>query len=294
MERNRGGRPRHPDILTPAEWRVLEELRKGGTNAEIAVRLGVSPDAVKYHISNMLGKLALHDRHQLAAWQAAAKRGRLRALLATPVGFVSLTRPLVWAGVGAVTLAGVAALAVILVILQGNREPEPIALPPTPPTETPPPSVRGTPTSQCAKPATGEEPRLQENNGPGTYRVGEYRIVIPEGMELAAYEGESETKAVSGLDVWESQVSFYHYQIKPGGLQVVVEVERREYYERRTTAPSVIVTKELVDSSGEYVRAIQRHCRCPGQYLSPDLRVLVTIYCHVKGESFEHPVKGEE
>ena len=57
MERRRGGRPRHPDILTPAEWGVLRELRAGGTNAEIAVRLGVSPDAVKYHISNMLGKL---------------------------------------------------------------------------------------------------------------------------------------------------------------------------------------------------------------------------------------------
>ncbi len=67
MERNRGGRPRHPDILTPAEWGVLLELRAGGTNAEIAVRLGVSPDAVKYHISNMLGKLDLGDRHELAA-----------------------------------------------------------------------------------------------------------------------------------------------------------------------------------------------------------------------------------
>ena len=59
MERNRGGRPRHPDILTPAEWRVLEELRDGGTNAEIAVRLGISPDTVKYHVSNMLAKLGV-------------------------------------------------------------------------------------------------------------------------------------------------------------------------------------------------------------------------------------------
>ena len=44
MERNRGGRPRDPDILTPAEGRVLEESRKGGTNAEVAVCLRVSPD----------------------------------------------------------------------------------------------------------------------------------------------------------------------------------------------------------------------------------------------------------
>ena len=77
MERDRGGRPRHPDILTPAEWRVLEELRKGGTNAEIAVRLGISPDAVKYHISNMLGKLGLEDRHALAAWTPKRRARRL-------------------------------------------------------------------------------------------------------------------------------------------------------------------------------------------------------------------------
>ena len=35
----RRGRPPHPGVLTPAEWRVLEELREGRTNAEIAVRL---------------------------------------------------------------------------------------------------------------------------------------------------------------------------------------------------------------------------------------------------------------
>ena len=67
MERNRGGRPRHPGILTPAERRVLDALREGGTNAEIAARLGISADGVKYHVSNMLGKLGLENRQQLAA-----------------------------------------------------------------------------------------------------------------------------------------------------------------------------------------------------------------------------------
>ena len=97
MERDRGGRPRHPDILTPAEWRVLEELRRGGTNAEIAVRLRVSPDAVKFHISNMLGKLDLDDRHALAAWRPPVERRRLPALLATPLG-LPFTRTLGWVG----------------------------------------------------------------------------------------------------------------------------------------------------------------------------------------------------
>ena len=125
MERRRGGRPRHPDILTPAEWGVLRELRAGGTNAEIAVRLGVSPDAVKYHISNMLGKLGLEDRHALATWQgeAVSARQRLRALLASPAALASLAslgRPLAWVGAGVAGAIIVAVAAVVLVAVLGG------------------------------------------------------------------------------------------------------------------------------------------------------------------------------
>ena len=145
MERNRGGRPSHPDILTPAEWRVLDELREGGTNAEIAVRLGLSPDTVKYHISNMLSKLGLEDRRQLAAWRPAAERSRLRALLALPLAFQSLARPLVWAGAGAVALAAVAAVVAVLVVVTGNGD-QPLVVSP-PPTETPQPTPSPTATA---------------------------------------------------------------------------------------------------------------------------------------------------
>ena len=93
MEHNRGGRPRHPDVLTPAEWRVLEALREGGTNAEIAARLGVSANTVRYHVSNMLAKLELRDRRALAAWRPEGDRGRLGALLALPAAVWSVGRP---------------------------------------------------------------------------------------------------------------------------------------------------------------------------------------------------------
>ena len=62
------GRPPYP-LLTPAEERVLQFIRKGHTNGEIAERLGVSLDAVKYHVSNMLGKLELRSREELAGWR---------------------------------------------------------------------------------------------------------------------------------------------------------------------------------------------------------------------------------
>lgn len=64
----RRGRPPHPEILTPSEQRVLELIRQGKTNSEIAYELSISIPGVKWHVSNMLGKLGLADRHELAAW----------------------------------------------------------------------------------------------------------------------------------------------------------------------------------------------------------------------------------
>src|SRR5947209_3491939 len=57
--RNPRGRPPHGDVLTPAEWRVLEAVRHGLSNPQIAKRQGVSLDAVKYHVANLLLKLGL-------------------------------------------------------------------------------------------------------------------------------------------------------------------------------------------------------------------------------------------
>ena len=50
----RRGRPPHPGDVTPAEERVLELVREGLPNAEIAIRLGISINTVRYHVSNLL------------------------------------------------------------------------------------------------------------------------------------------------------------------------------------------------------------------------------------------------
>jgi len=60
------GRPRHSDVLTPAEWRVVEAVRHGMSNPTIARRLGISLDAVKLHVSGALGKLGFEGRRPLA------------------------------------------------------------------------------------------------------------------------------------------------------------------------------------------------------------------------------------
>lgn len=75
------GRPRHDDVLTPAEWRVLEQVRAGRANAEIAVRLGILVSTVRYHLGNILGKLELPDRAAMAAWDGEPRRVRAWAPL---------------------------------------------------------------------------------------------------------------------------------------------------------------------------------------------------------------------
>ena len=54
--------------MTPAEWRVADSIRHGMTNRLIAERLGVSADAVKFHVANVLLKLGFSSRIELRRW----------------------------------------------------------------------------------------------------------------------------------------------------------------------------------------------------------------------------------
>jgi DNA-binding CsgD family transcriptional regulator/predicted enzyme related to lactoylglutathione lyase len=76
------GRPPHPDLLTPAEWQVLDWVRHGLGRAEIARRRGTSVDAVKYHLANISGKLGVRGR-ALRHWPGVPASHRRRTL-ATP------------------------------------------------------------------------------------------------------------------------------------------------------------------------------------------------------------------
>jgi DNA-binding CsgD family transcriptional regulator/catechol 2,3-dioxygenase-like lactoylglutathione lyase family enzyme len=72
MPRERG-RPPYADVLTPAEWRVVEAVRHGMTNPIIARRQGVSLDAVKYHVANALQKLGFSSRADLRRWEGVRR-----------------------------------------------------------------------------------------------------------------------------------------------------------------------------------------------------------------------------
>ena len=158
MTRRGRGRPPHPDILTPAEWRVLEEVRAGGTNAEIAIKLGISPYTVKYHVSNILGKLELRNRRQIATWQPERQPvrlpqlvgARLRAFLA-PLAL--LPKPLL--GVAAATVVTLAAIPAIVMAILLTRPDEPVNVLLSPgPSPTPVAGTTATPTPSPTPAAT--------------------------------------------------------------------------------------------------------------------------------------------
>lgn len=71
------GRPPHDDVLTPAEWRVVEFVRHGLTNRDISGRLGVSVDAVKFHVANALSKLGFESRAELRSWAGVRRDSNL-------------------------------------------------------------------------------------------------------------------------------------------------------------------------------------------------------------------------
>jgi len=72
LARRGRGRPPHPDLLTPAEWEVVERVRHGLTNRQIARARGTSLDATKFHVANVLSKLGLRDREALRRWRGRA------------------------------------------------------------------------------------------------------------------------------------------------------------------------------------------------------------------------------
>jgi DNA-binding NarL/FixJ family response regulator len=57
--------PPGPDVLTPREAEVLDLLRGGGSNAEIAQALHVSIETIRTHARRIYRKLGVKTRREL-------------------------------------------------------------------------------------------------------------------------------------------------------------------------------------------------------------------------------------
>lgn len=58
--------PLLPDVLTPREADVLDQLQLGRSNGEIAVALSVSVETVRTHVRSVFRKLGVKSRRELA------------------------------------------------------------------------------------------------------------------------------------------------------------------------------------------------------------------------------------
>lgn len=166
MDQRRRGRPPHSDILTPGEQRVLEELRRGGTNAEIAERLGIGRETVKTHISRMLQKLGLETRRELAAWrpERSGLGGWVRAALLPGGGLASPGQLAAWAGAAVVGVVGTAAVALAIVAMSQPPQPSPAGT--DAPAVAPPAVPGGAPPTEAPTPTPGPLPTAMSSQAP--------------------------------------------------------------------------------------------------------------------------------
>jgi DNA-binding CsgD family transcriptional regulator/Tol biopolymer transport system component len=64
----RRGRPPYPGLLTAREQQVLDLIRQGLTNEQIAQHLGISVSGARYHVAEILSKLGVNSRQEAALW----------------------------------------------------------------------------------------------------------------------------------------------------------------------------------------------------------------------------------
>jgi DNA-binding CsgD family transcriptional regulator len=72
--------------LTQREWEIADLIGAGLPNKEIAQRLDIATHTVKSHVHNILEKLALHSRLQIAVetrWARELTQGALRVMVHT-------------------------------------------------------------------------------------------------------------------------------------------------------------------------------------------------------------------
>ncbi len=113
--------PRGPSDVTERQLEVARLVAEGRTNPEIATDLGITLDGAKYHVSELLGRLNLQRREEIALWYRAHRgsplsraRKRLRAAFGLPL--VALTTA---GGAG----VGVAVVLVAFAVLQASDDP---------------------------------------------------------------------------------------------------------------------------------------------------------------------------
>lgn len=118
------GRPRTPDILTPREWEVLELVRRGCSNREIAEELGISLAGAKFHVSEIISKLNVSSREEAAAWRPRQRWAAVPGVLdGLRIGLPASIAPKL-AAFGTAAVVAVAGIGLAAALLVDVSEPD--------------------------------------------------------------------------------------------------------------------------------------------------------------------------
>ena len=104
----RGGAGTSAPVWSPREREVLELVARGHTNGEIAEALGISFATAKWHVSELISKLGVESREDVAAYWRRQRGfgGRLQGFARGLAGFFTL-KVAVGGTLGVATVAGV-------------------------------------------------------------------------------------------------------------------------------------------------------------------------------------------
>jgi DNA-binding CsgD family transcriptional regulator len=265
---------------------VLDLLAEGKTNAEIADRLGITADGVKWHISELLGETGLADRQALARWWVEERAQRRQP------AFLPLWPPLPRVAIGS------SAAAVVLVIVtgwllwgQGSGDGEHLPLPEAAsadvapsPTPTPQRAIEAGPPPPCDTPVPGgfRIVTAEELRGEGLVEFG--RIIEPLSCPMQVSnradlaflwladggEIEAEKAGLHGVSRWEfpsgwvgggnygpGNLGFYHegeqfrvsMWVFDEGQSVITQIEGWDIVLQRTGAAGAFASVSLEGES---------------------------------------------
>lgn len=160
-----GANTTHRPLWTSREREVLDLIARGQTNGQIAETLGISFATAKWHVSELISKLGVSSREEVADYWRAEQR-MPRRLARTLGGMLTGMGLKVAAGGAVVGVVGTSILWAGLAIgergEEGVAEPPPVASVPTPTATVPSFVDSGRPTGCPQKASSPDRSKLME------------------------------------------------------------------------------------------------------------------------------------
>lgn len=253
--------PEGPAAVTERQREVASLIARGMTNPQIAETLGITLDGAKHHVSQLLVRLDLQRREEIADWYRRESSRRRLSLL-------SLPPLLLGGGVAAVVVTVVVVAGVIA--LRGDGDTAPLAIDTTTsePTSTPDVPPHGVPT---AAPDTFEitaEDLRAMNLSDDELTTGAPVVLFTADTQTTRFSEQPRRRSPTGSDRVrsvgnETVGNFRQLRLYEGEDDLRVEVTSdvtlylspthalAEFFERIEASEQIITTWEVIDPPGQ-------------------------------------------